>query len=195
MPDSSLDGRLGARACCIDASNEKRLEKLSWYVEEADTSSLNKRASADAWLIAGSGVIIEMIDRIVDAIEKYGIKGSPPPPSTKPPCYEEPFALAGEGYDFKIDVRNGGAECTTMAIQTTIYDGVRDIIQDMSDRKCKRCCAIMDHEGKWKAEIALTSDGTPAQFLDCSVGERYSCKANESGKPYCDLMRDGHDEL
>ena len=71
-----------------------------------------KRLSSDAWFIAGSRVLVEIIDKITNAIDEDATKYSSPPPSTEPPCCKEPFALAGESYDFKIDVRNGGAECT-----------------------------------------------------------------------------------
>ena len=71
-------------------------------------------------------------------------------------------------------------------------------ITKLSESNCKRCCAALTHGGRWRGEIAVTTDGSDPWWLDCQSSDAsayYECKQNEHGDAVCSERHSLHDEF
>lgn len=64
---------------------------------------------------------------------------------------------AANGSGVKFAIINEGL-CTSNALDQTVFDGVRDVLDWVIDARCVRCCARLTHEGDWAATIKIVSD-------------------------------------
>ena len=96
--------------------------------------------------------------------------------------------------DWRIKVVNTGY-CSTTAKYSTIYDGVRGILESLAKEKCRRC-ADYKYGGKWRDELMATTYGSDPWMMECDEAEGYyKCKTNEHRDGECHKVHNVHDEM
>ena len=112
-------------------------------------------------------------------------------------CAASAFEDAAGNAVWKTKVTNTGY-CSTTATYGTLYDGVKQVLSKLSEGNCKRCCAALTHGGRWRGEIAVTTDGSDPWQHDCQSSDAsayYECKQNEHGDAVCSERQSLHDEF